>query len=124
MHLFRHYMSRLPSPPSYDTGAAATVLPSTPVLFAVEALAQGHFGRVNADPVSTEQSFQNYGMALRAMSAQLAELSAADSGLKNLSEENWQHIAFFCIVMMFWEVGLIPQEPHCLVSQMRSEPPY
>lgn len=38
------------------------------------------------------------------MSTKIDELQAAHSGFHHLSEEEWQHMAFYCMVMAFWEV--------------------
>lgn len=104
--VFRHYFS-LVSFNELD-GPRNSSSSSTPVVFAVDALAQAHFGMANADAVSVRRSFHTYGMALHAMSVRLAELKRIDSEVYDISEEDWQHLAFFCLVMMFWEVCSIP----------------
>ena len=101
-HLFRHYF---PLVSSNESGSQTwSMSPSTPVVFAVDALAYSHFGTANADPVAVRQGFRSYGMALQSMSVRLAEMKRADSDFHDISEEDWQHFAFFCLVMAFWEV--------------------
>lgn len=97
-HLFRHYL------PLVSSNLLDTSSPSTPVLFAVDALAYSHFGTANADSVSVQRSFVSYGMALQSMSVRLTEMKRADSDFHDISEEDWQHLAFFCLVMAFCEV--------------------
>lgn len=117
--LFRHYSSLLPSRAS--TKSQGSLLSSVPVVLAVDALAQGHFGRANADLMSVRQSLQKYGMALRSMSAELAENKIEDSDFRCLSEEDWQNMAFFCIVMTFWEVHCDPPPLSSLRGAGRSK---
>ncbi|KAH6880656.1 hypothetical protein B0T10DRAFT_581188 [Thelonectria olida] len=104
--IFRHYFS-LVSPHEHDDPKDSPS-PSRPVILAVDALAYAHFGMANADAVSVRRSYQTYGMALHAMSVRLAELKRADSDFEGISEEDWQHLSVFCLVMMFWEVCSIP----------------
>lgn len=101
-HLFRHYLPLVPS--NVSDGHKRSLSPSTPVVFAVDALAYSHFGTANSDPVSVRRSFRSYGMALQYMSAKLTEMKSEGSSLHNISEEDWQHFAFFCLVMAFCEV--------------------
>ena len=101
-NLFRHYLSLISS--TVLDAHECSSSPSTPVVFAVDALAHSHFGTANADSVSVHRSFRSYGMALQSMSRRLAKIKRADSDLHKISEEDWQHLAFFCIVMAFWEV--------------------
>lgn len=77
-------------------------------ILAVRALAQAHFGTAQADAESVRRSIQSYGVALRAMSARLAELRRAEPELAGLSEVEWQHMAVSCLAMMFYEVGILP----------------
>ncbi|CAH0026991.1 unnamed protein product [Clonostachys rhizophaga] len=95
--LFRSYFSI-----SSSTSSDQQPL-STSAVQAVDALAQGYFGRANGDLVSVKKSFDTYGVALRSMSTKIDELQAAHSGFHHLSEEEWQHMAFYCMVMAFWE---------------------
>ncbi|KAH8892648.1 hypothetical protein GQ53DRAFT_840960 [Thozetella sp. PMI_491] len=104
--LFQYYFSFQPSGVSTDSGCGQTAI--TPAAFAVDALAQGHFGMTNTDQISIQQSFRHYGMALRAMSAQLGGILNPNSELPCLSEEQWQHFVFFCLVMAFWELKMLP----------------
>lgn len=88
---------------------------NTPAILAADALAQGHFGTVSNDSVSLQESFRKYGMAQRSMAAVLAELQHRSLGFECLSEDDWQHLAFFCIAMAFWEVRFLlarKREPH------------
>lgn len=115
-HLFRHYLPLVSS--NVLDGHECSLSPSTPVVFAVDALAHSHFGTANADPVSVRRSFHSYGMALQSMSVRLTEMKRGDSDLHNISEEDWQHFAFFCLVMAFCEVcstcsPLSPAARHC-----------
>ena len=98
-HLFRHYLP-LVSSNTHD----GSFSPITPVVFAVDALACSYFGAANVDPVSVRQSFHSYGMALQSMSVRLTQMKRVDSSFHALSEEEWQHFAFFCLVMAFCEV--------------------
>lgn len=100
--IFRQYISQ----PTYlRTGSSRSpIIPSDPTLFAIDALTQGHFGTVHADSVSVRQSFQSYGKALRSMSTKLTQMKHQQIDMPNLSEDDWQHFAFFCIVMAMWEV--------------------
>uniref|UniRef100_A0A0B7KCE8 Zn(2)-C6 fungal-type domain-containing protein n=1 Tax=Bionectria ochroleuca TaxID=29856 RepID=A0A0B7KCE8_BIOOC len=100
--LFRSYFSL-----SSSTSSEHQPL-STSAAQAVDALAQGYFGRANGDLVSIKKSFDTYGVALRSMSTKIAELQAAHSGFHHLSEEEWQHMAFYCMVMAFWELKMSP----------------
>ncbi|CAH0058228.1 unnamed protein product [Clonostachys solani] len=95
--LFRSYFSISPSTSSDHQPL------STSAAQAVDALAQGYFGRANGDLDSVKRSFNTYGVALRSMSIKIDELQAAHSGFHHLSEEEWQHMAFYCMVMAFWE---------------------
>ncbi|KAI0847157.1 hypothetical protein F5Y00DRAFT_122026 [Daldinia vernicosa] len=104
--LFYYYAS-IPITQTY-TDTIHYLSPSWPVVLAVHALAEARFGRANADLISTQQSVKIYGMALRSMSAKLTELHDADSGFRNLSEGDWQHLVFFCIVMACWELEMFP----------------
>ncbi|KAH8649253.1 hypothetical protein BX600DRAFT_517630 [Xylariales sp. PMI_506] len=104
--VFRHYFSLASSNVLDD--AKHSPSPSTPVVLAVNALAQGHFGTANADTVSVRQSFHSYSMALHVMSVRLSELKKLYSDFHDLPEEDWQHLAFFCLVMMFWELKMSP----------------
>lgn len=61
-HLFRHYLPLVSS--NVLDVHKGSLSPSTPVVFAVDALAHSHFGTANADPVSVRRS---YGMALQSM---------------------------------------------------------
>ncbi|KAF1827592.1 uncharacterized protein K489DRAFT_21621 [Dissoconium aciculare CBS 342.82] len=81
--------------------------PDTPVRLAIDALALGHFGAARSDQASTRRSFQQYGLALRSMSLRLQNMSASDR-TSDVSEEHWQHLAFFSLVMTFWEVRYYP----------------
>ncbi|KAJ5287113.1 hypothetical protein N7478_002799 [Penicillium angulare] len=100
--VFHHYFCLISS--NLRDGTTQTSSLRRPVIFAVDALAQGHFGAANTDPVSVQRSLQSYTMALGSMSTQLAQLKCVGPGLRDISEDNWQHLAFFCIVMMFWEI--------------------
>jgi hypothetical protein len=102
-HLFRHYLP-LVSSNTHD----GSLSPSTPVVFAVDALACSYFGAANVDPVSVRRSFHSYGMALQSMSVRLTQMKRVDSSFHAISEEEWQHFAFFCLVMAFCEVCLTP----------------
>ncbi|KAF7547529.1 hypothetical protein G7Z17_g7680 [Cylindrodendrum hubeiense] len=104
--VFRHYFS-LVSSNELDGPEDSSSL-TTPVIFAVDALAQAYFGMANADVVSVQRSFHTYGRAIHAMSVRLAELKRGDSDCYDISEENWQHFVFFCLVMMFWELKMSP----------------
>ncbi|VUC29148.1 unnamed protein product [Clonostachys rosea] len=95
--LFRSYFSVSPS-----TSTEHQPL-SNSAAQAVDALAQGYFGRANGDLDSVKKSFSTYGFALRSMSVKINELQAAHSGFHHLSEDEWQHMAFYCMVMAFWE---------------------
>lgn len=101
-HLFRHYLPLVSS--NLLGGYECSLSPSRPVVFAVDALAHSHFGTANADSVSVRRSFQSYGMALHSMSVRLTEMRRAGYDFHNITEEDWQHFAFFCLVMAFWEV--------------------
>jgi hypothetical protein len=101
-HLFRYYLPLISS--NVLDGHKCSSSSSTPVVFAVDALAYSHFGTANADPMSVRRSFYSYGMALQFMSVRLTEMKRGDSGFHNISEEDWQHFAFFCLVMAFYEV--------------------
>jgi hypothetical protein len=109
--LFRTYFS-VDSYGTINAGASASL--STPAVLAVNALAQGHFGRAMGDAASVQQSFHKYGLALKSMSSSISALGADDPTLDGVCEENWQHFAFFCVVMAFWEVCILP-----LGAQMR-----
>lgn len=106
LDLFRYYLSF--RPPDDFTVIKGCLSSSDPVVFSVHALAEARFGRINADSVSTQQSFNKYGMALRGMSTKLEELKYNDSEFKALTEDEWQHFAFFCIVMACWELEMFP----------------
>ena len=101
--LFRYYLSIRPPDNSMAIKGCLSSS-SDPVVFAVHALAEARFGRFNADLASTQQSFNKYGMALRGMSTKLEEFKYTESGLQALTEDDWQHLSFFCIVMACWEV--------------------
>lgn len=92
------------TPPDNATAIKGRLSSSDPVVFAVHALAEARFGRFNADLVATQQSFNKYGMALRGMSTKLEEFKYTESGFQALTEDDWQHLSFFCIVMACWEV--------------------
>lgn len=100
--LFRHYLSLVSSSNSHQQSDYLSS--ATPVVFAVDALAYCHFGTANADSVSVRRSFHMYGIALQSMSAKLAEMNRAGSDLGHIADQDWQHFAFFCLVMAFWEV--------------------
>ncbi|KAJ5087927.1 hypothetical protein N7456_011543 [Penicillium angulare] len=104
--VFHHYFCLVSSNLRDDTTQSSSL--RRPVIFAVNALAQGHFGAANTDPISVQRSLQSYTMALRSMSTQLAQLKCAGTGLRDISEDDWQHLAFFCMVMMFWELIMSP----------------
>jgi hypothetical protein len=101
--LFQHYFPMVSSRVFHSQ--ESSLLPTTPVVLAVDALAYGHFGTANTDPLSVRQSFQMYGRALQSMSAKVARMKRTGSGFQDLSDDDWQHFAFFCIVMAFWEVS-------------------
>lgn len=101
-HLFRHYLPLISS--DLIDSHRCSLARSTPVVFAVHALAHSHFGMAHTNPVSVRQGFQSYGMAPKSMSAILAEMKRTDSDLHGISEEDWQYLAFFCLVMAFWGV--------------------
>ncbi|KAF4470576.1 hypothetical protein FALBO_2512 [Fusarium albosuccineum] len=82
--------------------------PTTPVLYAVDALAYCHFGTANADSASVRRSFHMYGMALRSMSARTTRINRAGSDFYHISDQDWQHFAFFCLVTAFWEMKMSP----------------
>uniref|UniRef100_A0A8H7NMF2 Transcription factor domain-containing protein n=1 Tax=Bionectria ochroleuca TaxID=29856 RepID=A0A8H7NMF2_BIOOC len=103
--LFRTYFS-VDSYGTINAGASASL--STPAVLAVNALAQGHFGRAMGDAASVQQSFHKYGLALKSMSSSISALGADDPTLDGVCEENWQHFAFFCVVMAFWELKMCP----------------
>ncbi|KAI1394363.1 uncharacterized protein F4822DRAFT_424842 [Hypoxylon trugodes] len=105
LDLFYRYLS---TEPSLQYLAASCRLSSEPAVFAAHALAGARFGRIHSDSVSTQESIRTYGAALRAMSAKLEELKYADSGFQVPTEDNWQHLAFFCIVMACWELEMFP----------------
>lgn len=102
--LFLYYLPMVSSDTSHDRRECSSLSPTAPVVLAVDALAYCHFGTANADYVSVQRSFHIYGMALQCMSARLAEMTHAGSNFANISDEDWQHFAFFCLVMAFWEV--------------------
>ncbi|VUC20611.1 unnamed protein product [Clonostachys rosea] len=104
--LFRTYFSVGSSSGIINVGSRVSL--STPAVLAVNALAQGHFGRAKGDAVSVQQSFHNYGMALKSMSSSISALGLAGLALDSVCEENWQHFAFFCVVMTFWELKMCP----------------
>lgn len=104
IHLFRYYLPNVSStgfPRPHDPSSWS---PTTPVVFAVDALAYCHFGTANADCVAVQRSFQMYGLAVQSMSLRLREMIRTGSNFDNISDEDWQHSAFFCLVMAFWEV--------------------
>lgn len=101
-NLFRRYLP-LVSSHIYSTHQLPFST-TTPVLLAVDALAYCHFGRANADPASVRRSFDAYGIAVQSMSATLARMEYATVSFGSMSEEDWGHVAFFCLVMAFWEV--------------------
>lgn len=49
-----------------------------------------------------------YGRALQSMSARMTEMKRAGSDFPYMSDEDWQHFAFFCLVMAFWEIKMSP----------------
>lgn len=77
----------------------------TPVILAVDALVSCHFGMANADTALIQRGCEVYGRALQSMSAMLAGTDFADVDFQSISEEDWGQIAFFCLVMTFWEVS-------------------
>ncbi|CAG9985156.1 unnamed protein product [Clonostachys byssicola] len=103
--LFRTYFS---ADSDGITNASASASLSTPAVLAVNALAQGHFGRAMGDAVSVQQSFHKYGLALKSMSSSISALGVGDLTLDGVCEESWQHFAFFCVVMAFWELKMCP----------------
>jgi hypothetical protein len=100
--LFKQYLSL--GCPSLNTLVIGNVSTSAPVNIAIDALALGHFGTTHAHQTSIRQSFQQYGFALRLMSSRLQQTNTANHASLTKSEDNWQHFAFFCLVMAFWEV--------------------
>lgn len=114
-HLFRHYLHLVSS--NVLDGSNRSLSPSTPVVFAVDALAYSYFGTANVDPVSVRRSFHSYGIALQSMSARLTEMKRVDSGFHDIAEDDWQHFAFFCLVMAFWEVCSSYTRPPSLPSR-------
>ncbi|CAH0020483.1 unnamed protein product [Clonostachys rhizophaga] len=103
--LFRIYFS-VDSYATINAGASASL--RTPAVLAVNALAQGHFGRAMGDAESVEQSFHKYGLALKSMTSSISALGFSSLTLDGVCEENWQHFAFFCVVMTFWELKMCP----------------
>lgn len=110
--LFRIYFS-VDSYATINAGASASL--RTPAVLAVNALAQGHFGRAMGDAASVRQSFHIYGLALKSMTSSISALGFSSLTLDGVCEENWQHFAFFCVVMAFWEVCILPID-----AQMRN----
>ncbi|KAJ6789494.1 hypothetical protein PWT90_00295 [Aphanocladium album] len=105
-YLFRQY---LPSATYSQYNPHQLPLNSTtPVILAVDALACCHFGMTNADTALIQRGCEIYGMALQSMSAMLAGMDFADVNFQSISEEDWGHVAFFCLVMTFWEMKMSP----------------
>jgi hypothetical protein len=103
-HLFRYYLPLISSDGFHRQHKWTLPSPTTPAVFAVDALAHCLFGTANADSLSVRRSFDLYGLAIQSMSARMTEMKRAGSDFYHLSDEDWQHFAFFCLVMAFWEV--------------------
>ncbi|CAH0048164.1 unnamed protein product [Clonostachys solani] len=89
--LFRTYFS-VDCYGTINAGASASL--RLPAVLAVNALAQGHFGRAMGDAVSVQQSFYQYGLALKSMSSSISALGFVDLTLPGLKmcpvSTNWQ----------------------------------
>ncbi|KAJ3526805.1 hypothetical protein NM208_g11011 [Fusarium decemcellulare] len=107
-HLFRYYLTMISSNNLHQRHQESLSSPTTPVLYAVDALAYCHFGTANADSASVRRSFDMYGMALQSMSARTTRMNRAGSDFYHISDQDWQHFAFFCLVMAFWEMKMSP----------------
>lgn len=103
-HLFRYYLPMVSSNDLQEQSKWSLSSPTTPAVFALDALAYCHFGTANADSISVRRSLDMYGRALKSMSARLAEMKREGSDFYHMSDEDWQHFAFFCLIMAFWEV--------------------
>ncbi|KAJ3495304.1 hypothetical protein NLG97_g3491 [Lecanicillium saksenae] len=105
-YLFRQY---LPSASLSQYSPQQVAFNSTtPVILTVDALACCHFGMANVDTALIQRGCEVYGMALKSMSRMLAGMNFADVNFQSISEADWGHIAFFCLVMTFWEMKMSP----------------
>jgi len=94
--LFEHYcaLDEVDDNSSNDAPSSSAI----PVTYAVHALARVFFGAAHGDRLSMRKSLDSYEKALRSMSRWMTR-----KNLSCLHEDDWQHLAFFCLVMAFCE---------------------